>query len=341
MAETTVLIEGGATNKSFVLDLLDQPEVIDASADTGWIDRVRGEGRLVRTGTPAVALAAAAIEAYEDEEEVARQRLLATAHGGRPQVAARERPPAGPQAARRRLPGERGPHRAPRGSASASSGGGAGAPGRRRDRALRRAQRPDHRQRPALPAGHRHPRPDPPGRGGRRHAPDQPRRGRRRPRPPRPRLVVATPVAVGDEVEAGAPVLVLESMKMETVLRAPFRARVQGTAGFGRQPGGDGRAAAAAGAAGDEDERGGRRRPAARGRRDRPARRAAAASAADRAERGLQDLRSLLLGFDVDPHDERRTLAGYLARARRTRRGRRARWPASSTCCRCSPTCPS
>ncbi|MFI5066378.1 MAG: carboxyl transferase domain-containing protein, partial [Streptosporangiales bacterium] len=39
----------------------------------------------------------------------------------------------------------------------------------------------------------------------------------------------------------------------------------------------------------------------------------AAASAADRAERGLQDLRSLLLGFDVDPHDQRGTLTGYLA----------------------------
>ena len=32
---------------------------------------------------------------------------------------------------------------------------------------------------------------------------------------------------VGDEVEAGAPVLVLESMKMETVLRAPFKARLR------------------------------------------------------------------------------------------------------------------
>jgi acetyl/propionyl-CoA carboxylase alpha subunit len=84
--ETTVIIEGGATNKSFVLDLLDQPEVIDASADTGWTDRVRGEGRLVTSRHSAIALAAAAIEAYQDEEEVARQRLLATAHGGRPQV---------------------------------------------------------------------------------------------------------------------------------------------------------------------------------------------------------------------------------------------------------------
>ena len=86
MGETTVVIEGGATNKSFVLDLLDQPEVIDASADTGWIDRVRGQGRLAAHKHSAVALAAAAIEAYQDEEEVSTQRLLATAHGGRPQV---------------------------------------------------------------------------------------------------------------------------------------------------------------------------------------------------------------------------------------------------------------
>src|SRR6185312_12142272 len=46
-------------------------------------------------------------------------------------------------------------------------------------------------------------------------------------RSPAPALVVATPLSVGDEVDAGAPILVLESMKMETVLRAPFRARVR------------------------------------------------------------------------------------------------------------------
>ena len=86
MAETTVIIDGGATNKSFVLDLLDQPEVVDGSADTGWIDRVRAEGRLVTHRHSAIALAAAAIEAYQDEETAARQRLLSTAFGGRPQV---------------------------------------------------------------------------------------------------------------------------------------------------------------------------------------------------------------------------------------------------------------
>src|SRR6202522_1541817 len=86
MAETTVIIEGGATNKSFVLDLLDQPEVIDASADTGWIDRVRGAGGLVSHRHAAVALAAAAIETYEEEERAELTRLLSTASGGRPQV---------------------------------------------------------------------------------------------------------------------------------------------------------------------------------------------------------------------------------------------------------------
>ena len=89
MRETTVVIEGGACNKSFVLDLLAQPEVTDGTggwADTSWIDRVRGEGRLVSQRHSAVALAAAAIEAYEEEERVERQRLLSTASGGRPQV---------------------------------------------------------------------------------------------------------------------------------------------------------------------------------------------------------------------------------------------------------------
>jgi acetyl/propionyl-CoA carboxylase alpha subunit len=86
MRETIVLIEGGTTNKSFVLGLLDEPEIIDGSADTGWIDRVRAEGRLAPQQHSGVALAAAAIEAYQDDKQAELQRLLSTAHGGRPQV---------------------------------------------------------------------------------------------------------------------------------------------------------------------------------------------------------------------------------------------------------------
>src|SRR4029079_4072364 len=86
LADTTVLIEGGTTNKSFLLDLLDQPEIIDGSADTGWIDRVRSQGRLQPERYAGVALVAAAIEAYEEQEQAERLHFLATAHGGRPQA---------------------------------------------------------------------------------------------------------------------------------------------------------------------------------------------------------------------------------------------------------------
>src|ERR1700712_3446346 len=68
MTSTTVVIEGGVCNKSFVLDLLAQPEVVSGLdsdsgrtwADTGWIDRVRAEGRLVAHEHAGVAVVAAA-----------------------------------------------------------------------------------------------------------------------------------------------------------------------------------------------------------------------------------------------------------------------------------------
>ena len=131
-------------------------------------------------------------------------------------------------------------------------------------------------------------------------------------RSPAPALVVATPLAVGDEVEAGAPILVLESMKMENVLRAPFRARVRecpvsvgsqvetGAPLMRLEPLADEGAEAEAAGAGETVEI------------DLPAE-PAGVSAAERVERGLQDLRSLLLGFDVDPQDRKRVLSGYLA----------------------------
>jgi acetyl/propionyl-CoA carboxylase alpha subunit/acetyl-CoA carboxylase carboxyltransferase component len=310
MGETTVIIEGGATNKSFVLDLLDQPEVIDASADTGWIDRVRGEGRLVTSRHSAIALAAAAIEAYEDDEEVARQRLLATAHGGRPQVQHESDRPldlklrgVGYRVSVARI----GPKRFHVGI----SGGGGVHPA---DVEIERfdshsGQITVNGQRYRLVTGTHGPihliEVD-----GITHRVSHDEGGVVR--SPAPALVVATPVSVGDEVEANAPILVLESMKMETVLRSPFRARVRelpvsvgsqvetGAALLRLEPLADeGEEAEAADTGGIVEI-------------ELPAE-PAAASAANRAERGIQDLRSLLLGFDVDPHDQRRTLAGYLA----------------------------
>ncbi|MFJ9779927.1 biotin carboxylase N-terminal domain-containing protein [Amycolatopsis sp. NPDC101161] len=310
MAETTVIIEGGATNKSFVLELLDQPEVIDASADTGWIDRVRAEGRLVTHRHSAVALAAAAIEAYEDEEEVSVQRLLATAHGGRPQV---QHETGRPLDLKLRGVGYRvsvariGQKRFRVGvSAGTSEVHHADVEIDRFDahsgrirvngqgfRLVAATHGPIHLVE-VDGVTHRVSRDE----GG-------------VVRSPAPALVVATPLSVGDEVEANAPILVLESMKMETVLRAPFRARVRECPV----------------SVGSQVETGAplmRLEPLADGAEDEVAEETetveidlpaepAGVSAEARVERGLQDLRSLLLGFDVDPGERKRVLAAYVA----------------------------
>ncbi len=305
-----MIIEGGATNKGFVLDLLDQPEVIDASADTGWIDRVRAQGRLVNHRNSAVALAAAAIEAYQDEEEVSRRRLLATAHGGRPQVQHETGRPldlklrgVGYRVSVARIGRQR--------FRVGVSGGGdmhaADVEVERFDAYSGRIVVNGHRFR-LVSATH-----------GPTHLIEVDGATHRISldeggvvRSPAPALVVATPLSVGAEVDAGAPILVLESMKMETVLRAPFRARVRecpvsvgsqvetGAPLMRLEPLGDEGAEEQAAGTGEIAEI------------DLPAE-PVDVSAAERAERGLQDLRSMLLGFDVDPQDRRRVLAGYLA----------------------------
>jgi acetyl/propionyl-CoA carboxylase alpha subunit/acetyl-CoA carboxylase carboxyltransferase component len=309
LGETTVIIEGGTTNKSFVLDLLSQPEVIDASADTGWIDRVRAEGRLVSHKHSAIALAAAAIEAYQDAEEVSRRQLFSTAHGGRPQV---QHEIGRPLDLKLRGVGYRvsvarvGQKRFRVGV----SGGGEVHP------ADVEVERFDEHSGQVVVNGQRfrlvlatH--------GpihlvevdGVTHRVSRDEGGVVR--SPAPALVVATPLAVGDEVDAGAPILVLESMKMETVLRAPFRARVREcpvSVGSQVETGAplmrlellaDAGAEVEAEVAGQSVEIDLPAEPAGR-------------SAAERAERGLQDLRSLLLGFDVQPEDRKRLTAAYL-----------------------------
>ncbi|MGX6600942.1 ATP-binding protein [Micromonosporaceae bacterium Da 78-11] len=308
MAETTVIIDGGATNKSFVLDLLDQPEVIDASADTGWIDRVRDQGRLVSHRHSAIALAAAAIEAYQDEEEVSRQRLLATAHGGRPQV---QHEVGRPLDLKLRGVGYRvsvarvGQKRFRVGI----SGGGDVYPAdveiERFDAHSGRITVNGHRFRlVSATFGPVHTIEV----DGVTHRISGDEGGVVR--SPAPALVVATPLSVGDEVDAGAPILVLESMKMETVLRAPFRARVRECpVSVGSQVETGSPLMRLEPLADDADEQA--EGTAAIAEIDLPAA-PADTSPADRVAHGLRDLRGLLLGFDVDPQQRKHLLAGYL-----------------------------
>jgi acetyl/propionyl-CoA carboxylase alpha subunit/acetyl-CoA carboxylase carboxyltransferase component len=318
MAETTVIIEGGATNKSFVLDLLEQPEVIDASADTGWIDRVRGEGRLISHRHSAVALAAAAIETYEEEERVEQQRLLSTAFGGRPQVQHKSGRPLDLKlrgASYRVKIARVGAHRFRVGIDTGAEAHTADVELDRFDRHTGQITVNGTRFRLVT---------DTHGPihlievNGVTHRVSRDEGGVVR--SPAPALVVATPLAVGAEVEAGAPLLVLESMKMETVLRAPFRARLKEcSVSVGSQVGTGAPLmrleplpaidAAVDPAAGGKDSAA---EAAEAIELDLPAE-TSGVPAWERAARGLRDLRSLLLGFDVDPHDERRILADYLA----------------------------
>ncbi|MEU7866808.1 carboxyl transferase domain-containing protein [Dactylosporangium sp. NPDC049140] len=310
MAETTVIIDGGATNKSFVIDLLNQPEVIDATADTGWIDRVRAEGRLVNHRHSAIALAAAAIEAYQDEEQIARARLLTTAHGGRPQVQHESGRPldlklrgvgyrvavarVGPTRYRVGVAAGTDPHPADVEIERFDAHRGQITVNGRRFRLVSATHGPIHLVE-VDGVTHRISRDE----GG-------------VVRSPAPALVVATPVAVGDEVQAGAPILVLESMKMETALRAPFRARVRELpVSVGSQVETGAPLMRLEPLADDTDDT----------TTDGPAAEAVdidlppettTGTTAERLAHGLRDLRALLLGFDTDPHDRGRTLTNYL-----------------------------
>jgi acetyl/propionyl-CoA carboxylase alpha subunit/acetyl-CoA carboxylase carboxyltransferase component len=222
LADTTVVIEGGATNKTFLLGLLGEPEIIDGSADTGWIDRVRGEGRLVSHQHSGIALLASAIEAYEENEQSERAHFLATAHGGRPQARHETS-----RTIDLKLRGDA--HRVTvakvglrRFRVSVDDSPRIDAEIERLDGYASRLMVGEQRFR-LITATH----------GtvslvevnGISHRVSRDEGGVMR--SPAPALVVAVPVSVGDEVARGARVLVLESMKMETVLGAPFRARVR------------------------------------------------------------------------------------------------------------------
>jgi acetyl/propionyl-CoA carboxylase alpha subunit/acetyl-CoA carboxylase carboxyltransferase component len=313
MAETRVIIEGGATNKSFVLDLLCQPEVIDASADTGWIDRVRGEGRLACHRHSAIALVVAAIEAYEEQERAERQRLLSTASGGRPHVHHETSRPldlelrgTGYRARAARV----GAHRFQVGIQTGDDVRTADVELDRFDRHAGQIVVNGTRYR-LLTSMH----------GpvhlvevdGVMHRVSREEGGVVR--SPAPALVVAAPLKAGAEVEAGTPVLVLESMKMETMLRAPFRARLKEclvSVGSQVEIGAPllRLERLADGDAGAEDTS-----TAASAELDLPAA-PGEIPARERATRGQESLRSLMLGFDAGPHGERRMLDHYLAARR-------------------------
>ncbi|WP_448628535.1 ATP-binding protein [Geodermatophilus sp. URMC 64] len=86
LRDTTVVLRGGTTTKSFLLDLLDRPEVVAGTVDTGWLDRTGSEAAALPIGDAWVALVQVAIDVSEAEEAGERAAFLASARGGRPRA---------------------------------------------------------------------------------------------------------------------------------------------------------------------------------------------------------------------------------------------------------------
>src|SRR3954449_7559992 len=68
LRETTVVLRGGTTTKSFLLDLLDRPEVVAGTADTAWLDRAGALDTPRAAADAWVALVRVAIDVADAEE---------------------------------------------------------------------------------------------------------------------------------------------------------------------------------------------------------------------------------------------------------------------------------
>src|SRR5271165_4174350 len=86
LRESVIVIKGGASNKSFLLELLGRPEVRSGEFHNGWLDHLASTGEHVCRRYADVALVQAAIEFYDAQLAVEQTQFYAAAMRGRPQV---------------------------------------------------------------------------------------------------------------------------------------------------------------------------------------------------------------------------------------------------------------
>ncbi len=86
LRESIVVIKGGASNKSFLLELLNRPEVQSGNVDVGWMERLVARNEHLSRRYADVALLQAAIETYDAHVAVEQAQFYSSAVRGRPQV---------------------------------------------------------------------------------------------------------------------------------------------------------------------------------------------------------------------------------------------------------------
>ena len=221
LRETTVVLRGGTTTKSFLLDLLDRPEVVAGTADTGWLDRTGAGSSAEPPPYAHVALLQVAVDVYDAEEGREQAAFLASARGGRPR--------ARHEVGRELELGYRGQVYRLSVAKTGPDRYRVGLDGREVDVVVDRLSTLESR---LTVAGDRHTVVSVQAAAsylvevdGVTHRVSQDEAGVVR--APAPAVVVAVRVEVGQEVEAGQTIAVLESMKMETPVRAPSAGRVR------------------------------------------------------------------------------------------------------------------
>ena len=86
LRDSVVVIKDGASNKAFLLELLSRSEVQRGDVHNGWLDRLAASGEHVSRRYADVALVQGAIEAYDEQLAVEQTQFYASAVRGRPQV---------------------------------------------------------------------------------------------------------------------------------------------------------------------------------------------------------------------------------------------------------------
>src|SRR5579859_4001312 len=86
LSESVIVVSGGASNKAFLRELLSRTEVQSGDVSVGWLDRLAAEGNHLSRRYADIALLQAAIDAYESGFEIEQVQFYASAARGRPQV---------------------------------------------------------------------------------------------------------------------------------------------------------------------------------------------------------------------------------------------------------------
>jgi acetyl/propionyl-CoA carboxylase alpha subunit/acetyl-CoA carboxylase carboxyltransferase component len=86
LRESVVVIRGGASNKAFLLELLNRDEVQRGEVNIEWLDHLATTGEHLSRSYADVALVYAAIESYDAQSATEQAQFYASAARGRPQV---------------------------------------------------------------------------------------------------------------------------------------------------------------------------------------------------------------------------------------------------------------